>query len=310
MKVLLQFTVAILCIALASCGRNERSAEAVSKADLAVAAPAPPAEAMANSSDESKALSLSSPSRKIIKTADLRCRVSDVFTATTNIERLSNSVGGQISDSKLENSSDEVRSLPYKSDSLKQVSSYTTTAHLNLRIPVSSLDTVLGSIAAQSAFVDSRNLHLDDVTLRYLSNKLKNDAMGGNDAASRARGLARKTGDAVFSGDYTDERNNTRIDRRIENMQLNDQVTYATLTVDLYQPQRIHEMIIPDIAFLMKPTLGQQASLAINNGWQLLKALFIGLLEIWPLSLLALAAIIVFRRYRSRKPARAVLTSA
>ena len=38
--------------------------------------------------------SLTSPSRKMIRTADLRCRVDDVFAATTQLEDLVKASGG------------------------------------------------------------------------------------------------------------------------------------------------------------------------------------------------------------------------
>ena len=247
------------------------------------------------------AMSLNAPERKIIKTADLRCQVTDVFAATTRMERLAATTGGQISESKMENVTENLRTLPYKTDSLRDVVSYTTTAHLILRIPVMSLDTVLSDMAANAAFINSRSLHLDDVTMRYLSNKLKNEAMESNDPASRARTLAHHSGEAVLSGDYADQRNETRIDRHIENMQLRDQVTYATLTVDLYQPQRISQTIVPDIEYLMKPTMGQQAGIALNNGWQLLRAILIGLMQIWPLLLIATIGYLSYRFYKRRR---------
>lgn len=278
---------------------NDQPAIAASVADSAAAISAQESSAGKIATD--KPMGLNDPSRKIIKTADLRCRVTDVFTATTHMERVAAATGGQISESRMENTTDDMRTLPYKSDSLKQVQSYTTTAHLTLRIPVLMLNTVLSDIAANASFINNRSLHLDDVTLRYLSNKLKNDALAANDAAQRATKLARRSKEAVFSGDYAEQRNETRIDRQIENMQLTDQVTYATLSVDLYQPQRITHTIIPNVEYLMKPTMGQQAGIALNNGWLLLRSMLIGLLQIWPVLLMLIIGLVVFRYRRNRR---------
>jgi hypothetical protein len=293
----------IVFITLASCSADH-SSNGYKAQDLAVT-PSPTAASAdstvmsASETADGSVISLNDPARKIIKTADLRCRVKDVYAATSHIEQMTTATGGQISDSRMENATDDTRTLPYSSDSLRQVESYTTTAHLTLRIPVSKLDTVLTDIAAQSAFINSRNLHLDDVTLRYLSNKLKNTAMTANDAGQQAKKLARRTGDAVYSGEYADHRNETVIDRRIENLQLSDQVAYATLTLDLYQPQRISFMIVPDITSLMKPTIWQQAGIAINNGWLLLRSLFIALLQIWPIVLVLIAGLSYYYFRRS-----------
>jgi hypothetical protein len=308
MKTSVLSVVSIIAIISVTSCRNagsggDRSAETTSLAPIAADSTSITSNtAAANGLVEAdKPIALNDRSRKIIKTADLRCRVTDVFAATTHIERLAAATGGQISASRLENATDNTQRLPYKTDSLQQVESYTTTAHLSLRIPVLMLDTVLSDIAANASFINTRNLMLDDVTMRYLSNKLKNDAMASNDAAQKARLLARKSHEAIYSGEYTDERNDTRIDRQIENMQLNDQVTYATLTLDLYQPQRISRSIIPDIEYLMKPTVGQQAGMALSQGWQLLQAMFIALLQVWPLILVIIGGWLLYRYRRAKK---------
>jgi len=307
MKASLIITVSIAVLfALASCGNagsgNDHttasmSTEGVADSVAMTSSAAPTDGAVA----AEQPIALNDRSRKIIKTADLRCRVKDVFAATTHIERLTSAAGGQISESRLTNATDDTHTLPYSSDSLRQVASYTTTAHLTLRVPVVMLDTVLSDIAGNASFINTRNLVLDDVTMRYLSNKLKNEAMADNDAARRARVLARKSREAVYSGQYTDVRNDTRIDRQIENMQLNDQVTYATLTLDLYQPQRISQTIIPDIDHMMQPTLGQRAGMALSQGWQLLQSIFIGLLQVWPLIILLIIGWLLYRYRRARK---------
>lgn len=307
MKASLISVVSIVALAaLTSCGSggkgNAHYARQPAAIDAITADSTGAANAPASNLTIEEPLALNDRSRKIIKTADLRCRVRDVFAATTHVERLASIVGGQISESHLENVADDTRRLPYTADSLRLVESYTTTAHLNLRIPVTMLDTVLGDIAASASFINARNLVLDDVTMRYLSNKLKNEAMAGNDGAQRARTLARKSHEAVFSGEYTDERDDTRIDRQIENMQLNDQVAYATLTLDLYQPQRLSQTIIPDIDHLMKPTLGQKAGMALSIGWQLLQSICIALLQVWPLVLILIASWLLYRHRKGRRP--------
>lgn len=308
----ISFAVACFCVIIfaASCGRDNGAGYSSAKegsytsstADSSGSMAMPSvSEATPEPSMHGDAILLTAPDRKIIKTADLRCRVSNVFATTTHIERLTNASGGQIADSKPNNITEETHSILYKTDSLLQVASFTTIAHLTLRIPVAALDTVLTDIAAQSDFVNSRSLYLDDVTLRYLSNKLKADAMAANDAAQRARALARRSSDAIYSGNYIDERDVTRIDRRIELMQLSDQVAYTTLSVDLYQPQRITRIVVPNVESLMKPTISQQVTLALNNGWSLLRIMIIVLLEIWPLLLITIAGIVIYRRRRNRE---------
>ena len=245
-------------------------------------------------------IALNDPSRKIIKTAAMRCRVTDVYQATSFAEHLVSGVGGQIADSKLVNETNSNTTLPYSSDSLRQVQSYTTTANLTLRIPVKSVDTVLAALAGQSVFMDSRELKLDDVTLQYLGNYLKNEKSPDN-ASGKAIKKARKTEELVAAGKYADEKNEQFIDRQVANMGIMDQVNYATLSIALYQPERIDQMIIPDISKLLRPTFGQQFAMALSDSWTGLKSFFIVCVQVWPLLLVIIAALYLLRKRRAKR---------
>ena len=293
------FFTAFLLILLSSCDADQRTgadylpgshAESIADSTTVISPESANAEGV---------ISLNDPSRKIIKTAELRCRVGDVYAATTQIEQLTTAIGGQISSSQIQAEKAETKTIPYSSDSLQRMETYTTTAMITLRIPVAQLDTVLHVIASNADFVDSRSLQLDDATLRFMGNKLKQDAMARHDAAKRSATIARKSDELVAAGMYTDSRNDVLIDRRIENMELNDQVAYATLRVGLYQPTRISRSIVPDMDRLMKPGFSHQAGAALDTGWQLLRGLFIALITIWPLLLISAGALLAWRfRYR------------
>jgi len=246
-------------------------------------------------------LPLNDPARKLIRSADLRCRVSDVLGTTTAVERMVASCGGQITTSNLENTATSTETLPYKTDSLRQVSAFTTTSHLHLRVPVSKLDTVLAAIAAQSTFMNSRNLKLDDVTLSYLSNELKNAAMQEHDPSKMAQQKAIKAQEVLAVSQYMDQRNETRIDRHLDLLKVDDQVSYANLDIDLYEPERVQNLIIPNVKYLMNPTLGQQTRLALGDGWRFLSGFFILILEVWPFSLIVLTVGVFLVRNRNKK---------
>lgn len=109
---------------------------------------------------------------------------------------------GVIIESRMENSTTGTNIFPYKPDSLKQATSFTTTAHLTLRVPVKQLDTLLYGVAAQAGFIDARVLQLEYVTLQHLSNQLKEAAAAENDLPDDARQMARKTADVIAVGDY------------------------------------------------------------------------------------------------------------
>lgn len=239
--------------------------------------------------------SLTSPSRKMIRTADLRCRVDDVFAATTQLEDLVKASGGIVEESKMINQSTGSRNIYHSADSIKKVEVYTTTAHVVLRVPVAALDTVLKTIPAISTFVESRTLAQEDVTLRYLTNSLKNETRAD---IKDPMALAKKSGEAIAAAEYIAGTNERSIDRRIENLHLLDEVNYATITVDLHQPERVNTMIVVNTDHATEVPYATQLMLSLNKGWQLIKGLFAAIITLWPLWIIAFVGFAVYRRFR------------
>ncbi|HYD21911.1 MAG TPA: DUF4349 domain-containing protein [Flavipsychrobacter sp.] len=269
------------------------------------AEPAPAAEAVLATADSvafgNSIFSLTSPSRKMIRTADLHCRVDDVFAASTQLESLVKASGGIVEESKMTNQSTGSRNIYHTADSIKKVEVYTSTAHLVLRVPVAALDTVLKTIPAISTFVESRTLAQEDVTLRYLNNSLKNEVRTDT---RDPMALAKKSGEAIEAAEYLAGTNERSIDRRIENLQLLDEVNYTTITVDLHQPERVNTAVVINADRLTEIAYGIQLMLAFSKGWQAIKGLFVVMITLWPLWIVAVTALLAYRRFRRPAMAR------
>jgi len=241
---------------------------------------------------------INSPSRKIIHTADMRCRVNDVYRSVDTLERMVNELGGLIAESHMENTTTSTRSVRYTADSQKLVTGYTTVAHLTLRIPNFFLDTVIRKVPVLATFIDNRTMQRQDVTLKYLANAMKNEAAGIAPpvvADKKTGGIKENT--ATSSPKAL--KNDTVINRRIENLQMLDDVNYATLKVDLYQPEKVDVQIVADADHAASIPFGSRILLALGDGWQLLKGLLVVFITAWPLWLLAIAVwygIVLMRR--------------
>ncbi len=282
----------LLIVAVSSCVQNTGQKSASYTANTANDATSDTTTAVSIGT----ATDINSPNRKIIKTADVRCRVKDVYQATEHLETLVRNVGGQVSESKTENQQGETKRQAYATDSIKEITVYTTASHLTLKVPVLALDSVLRDIPAIASFIDARHLKLDDVTYQYLTNQMKNDA--AKDLTALALKKSKKSTDVTGVSEYDDQRNETQIDRKINNLQMLDQVRYATLTVDLYQPSRIDINIIADTDRISQPGFGYRLRQSLLAGWEFVVAAFLVFLKIWPLVLVALAALFIVRRRR------------
>ncbi|XZF14147.1 DUF4349 domain-containing protein [Chitinophagaceae bacterium MMS25-I14] len=240
---------------------------------------------------------INSPLRKVIRTADIRCRVKDVYVATEQLEREVTAMGGQVSESSLENVQSEMKELPYKADSLKQVRSYTTVAYMTLRVPSKQLDSVLHTMPQLADFLESRHLKLEDVTYGYQANELKNQSVNRVDAAM---GKAKKTEEVLSAANYESGQREAAIDRKMENLETLDQVNYSTLKVALFQPQKVEVLVVSDPQSYMKAGMGNRLMLALRTGREILEDIVVGLVTIWPLYIIALLGIGGYRLIKRR----------
>jgi hypothetical protein len=256
MRYLLIPSVAALML-LAACNSAESNNEYVASAD--------------STSFSEDASQLTSGSRKITRQADIQCRVRNVQDATLALETTVTKLGGLVAQSTISNQSVQEKLLSYKPDSLRQVTSYIPVASLVLRVPQYHLDSLLHLLPQMAEFTEYRGLRQDDKTLAYLANALKNEALRP----------ARQKSKIADTGINTVE----SVDRRIENLQILDDVHYATVTIELAQPALVYTTVIVNTDYIASEPFGTQLGDSLHTGWKFLQNLFVALVAVWPLGL-------------------------
>jgi hypothetical protein len=236
---------------------------------------------------------LQSPSRKIVRTADINCRVADVNQTVAKLETITRSLNGMIMDSRTENRIDDVKTLDYKTDSLKQVRVYTTTAYLTLKVPVQHTDSVMAMIPSLVSFIENRNLQQEDKTWAYLSNAMKNEI-----AKTAPQTTPLKDVEAIACEDSKKE---LVVDRKMENMQLLDDVNYATVTLQLFQPAKMDALVIINPNTATTLPLGRELVLALQGGYEMGKNILLVCVQLWPLWLLLAMGLFLYRKMRNAK---------
>lgn len=280
---------------LAACSAREGAAPHESAAPVSAEQVMAAADSVSFQSDIAD---INSGSRKVIRTADFRCRVTDVFTATSSLERMVKSVGGIVQESKMDNTSDYTQNVYHSADSIKQVHTYSTTARLSLRVPGAMLDSVINAIPQLSEFIVQRNVQQNDVTLQYLSNALKNKVTSNDE---KAMNLASKSKDAIQSDEYSGNKQVQKIDRSIQNLKLLDDAHYANLQVEFFQPERVATQVVMNPEYYSKPSFGKRFLLALNNGWSIVREIFVVLVTIWPVIIIGVVLGIVLRKQLKRR---------
>lgn len=233
---------------------------------------------------------LNSPSRKRVRTADVRCRVSNVFNSLSVLEHTVTGVNGMIAESTMHNDVAMTQDVPYSADSLKRIQLYTPTANLTLRVPAASLDSVVHTLTAMATFIDYRTLKDEDKTLLYLSNSLKNDAPQAAALKPAAKGTT------LDVATYRDQRQDAATDRRIANLAILDDVHYATFSVQLFQPQQADIQVIVNPEKATRAGFGTRILTALATGAETLSNLFVFLLTCWPFIIVIIAGWFGYRK--------------
>lgn len=239
---------------------------------------------------------LTSPSRKIIRTADIRCRVNNVYDAAAKLEDITRSLDGIVADSRLNNNIMSSKTLFYKADSQKQVQTYTGTARLTLRVPSFYLDTLMKQIAPLANFLDARNLRQQDVTLQYLSNAMHNEAAGVAPPVIVAKAGSNELVKNPKKTKIDSAQKDVVIDRRVENLQLLDDANYATITVELYQPDMVDVLVKADPEFMANIPFSTRLGQALSAGWSYLQGMVLFIIQLWPLWILVAVIFILYKR--------------
>jgi hypothetical protein len=234
---------------------------------------------------------------KIIKTADMRFRVKDVQQTKEKLSAAIKAEGGNIAEFSIQSSIQQTEKVKYSADSLLELTAYRTEGAVTAKIPSDKLDEFTNRIAKMAVFVDFQSMKLDDQSLAYLSNQLKNQNRA--EAVDQLNKHANKKSNNVETAltvkdDY--------VDRKIQNMQIDSRVQYSNITLNFYQDNTVKRMIVAnDTLYDYKPDFLRRFVLSIQNGWMIFKELILMLTNLWMLIVLLLAGYFTYRYYRRKR---------
>ena len=234
---------------------------------------------------------------KIIKTADMKFRVKDVQQTKENLSSMLKSQGGTVAEFSIQSSIQESQKVKYSADSLKEITAYRTEGFLVAKIPSEKLDEFTNSIAKIAVFVDQQAMKLDDHSIIYLANKLK----GQNriDAINSINKTAKRKNTNIGNSLYLKDE---YVDRKLENMEIDQRVKYSTITLNFYQDNTVKTMIVGnDNLYDYRPGFFQRLGLNLVDGWTYFKEFILVLANLWMLLVFGLALFFGTRAYMKNK---------
>lgn len=239
--------------------------------------------------------------QKFIRTADIKFKVKNVVKSTYAIENAVAKFGGFVTYTNLQSNIHDHIKTKISQDSTLETTKYSVENNITIRVPNTQLDTVIKSIARQIDFLDFRIIKADDVSLKLLANQLsqKRSAVNEKRVEKAIDEKGRKINDIMDAENTLANQKEANDNRTIDNLSLQDQVNFSTVTLQLYQNETIKQEISASEkdSNAYKPNLGIQIIDALKNGWYILEAVFVFFLNLWPFILIGLGSFFLYRKY-------------
>ncbi|TDW52678.1 uncharacterized protein DUF4349 [Flavobacterium sp. 270] len=242
--------------------------------------------------------------QKFIRTADLRFKVKNVAKSTYAIENAVQKFGGFVTYTNLQSTIQEQIKTKISQDSTLETTKYSVENNITIRVPNTQLDTVIKTIAKQIDFLDFRVIKADDVSLKILANQFSQKRNTANEKrVEKAIDTKGKKINDVMEAENTlanqKEANDNAI---IDNLSMQDQINFSTITLQLYQNETIKQEINASEknSDSYKPNLGIQIVDALKSGWYILEAIFVFFLNLWPFILISLGGFLLYKKYSKK----------
>ncbi|RQO72224.1 DUF4349 domain-containing protein [Pedobacter sp. KBW06] len=270
----------VVAIAISACSKENKSYEATSDATAA-----------------NLEVSDTTLTEKIIKTADMRFRVKEVQKTKEKLADLVKAEGGTLAEFSIQSNVERFEKVGYSADSLLELTSYRVEGLVVAKVPSEKLDAFTNKVAGMAVFVDHQSMKMDDQSISYLANKLKNQ--NRVEAVAQLNKHADKKSNNVetalsLKDDY--------IDKKIENMSIDSRVKYSDIRLNFYQDNTVKKLVVGnDNLADYGPGFFRRLGLNIQNGWVIFKEFILIISNLWMLMILILAGYFVFRYYRKKR---------
>jgi hypothetical protein len=277
-----------------SCKQSEAEEASDYKSDTSVAS-------------ESKVISSSAAvepkntDRKFVRTADVRFKVKNVIQSTTKIEDATTKFGGFVTFTDLESHISDIEKTIISQDSIVETTKFTVDNSITIRVPNTQLDTVLKLIGKEVDFLNSRKISANDVTLQMLSNTLaqKRSASTEKRIEKAIDEKGKKLNQVIDAEENLATKKEQEDDKTLQNLSLEDQVNFSTITLEIYQNQTVKHEVIPNEKSInaYRPNIGWQVWDSFKSGWYILEKIISFIVVLWPFGVVGLVSWIGYRKF-------------
>lgn len=229
--------------------------------------------------------------KQFIKTADVNMEVKDVYNATIAIEKSVQELGGFVTNSNLQSNVVSENTYNTSNEKAMLVKKYQTENRMQVRIPTEKLGELLTAINTNKLFLNSRSINAEDVTANIKYSELEGKR---NQKTSENISKLKTNKDKVTLDDENMSEGNLQ---KLSSMNMTDDLKYSTIDIYIKEPQlRIAEIAVTNTTSIdnkYKYNFIYDAKDGFVYGFYLIQRIIVGLINVWPLVLIA-AAILYF----------------
>ena len=243
--------------------------------------------------------------KELLITASANFKVKGVVKSSAAIENLTRQQGGYVALSNISNQPNDSRTF-VQDDKNITITTYTRQADMTVRVPRVNVNKFLAQLQPQVAFLNEQEFTAEDVTLDIYREKLASQ-LGSDMAAelSQERLDSKNNKDQSSNVDAISATYDARRQQqlaKLEQMAIADKVKYSTIRLTFMQPDISYKETTQNLDVLLEaeqPSFSSQVSQAFKDGWEILRSVALGLIQLWWLLVLGGIFYLIYRMIKS-----------
>lgn len=293
-----KFLIVLLsCIVLAGCSKKEQAAEeaspstenAATAADAAVADTDAVGSAEANATPvtEQKPETILNPTvnpveqnRRMVREAQVGFSAQDVVKTTLAVDKLTVETGGFVEQKNINFQVTDIQTQNIADGKIKVFEKVEPQAEMIVRIPSDKAANFVNQLLPLMYFMNQQQYSAKRYELKLLEEKIdQTQTVPSNTRNTQLNEISRLT-----------------------QMETQDRVRYSTIALQINQPTLVRERIdvnINAVARLNADSFWKRAWNGVQYGWQFVLDLLVFLITIWPLYIVLIVGLIIFKTVRN-----------
>ena len=239
--------------------------------------------------------------RKFVRTADVKFKVKNVAKSTYAIEDATTKFGGFVTYTNLQSNIHSEDRTKVSQDSTLVTTKYKVDNNITIRVPNTKMDTVIKTIAKQIHFLNYRIIKADDVSLQMLSNELAQKRSNSSEKrlANAIDSKGKKLNQVVDAEATLDAKKEQNDASKLQNLSLQDQVNFSTLTLNIYQDESTKQEMVANEKSInaYRPNIGLQIWDSVKTGWFMLEHIISFVVVLWPFALIGFLGFLGYKKF-------------